>query len=145
MAEDLRPAELHELDRAACFVLLASQHVGRLVVAGDEPFVAPLNYVVVDETLIFRSDDGSPGGRVRGPVVFEADVIDDHERAGWSVVARGTVDDVTDDADLVVRTDLRPWAPGPKDRWLRITIEHVTGRYLRGEEQPWPLDGRGYL
>jgi nitroimidazol reductase NimA-like FMN-containing flavoprotein (pyridoxamine 5'-phosphate oxidase superfamily) len=145
MPEDLRPAELQELDRAACFVLLASQHVGRLVVAGDEPFVAPMNYAIVDEAVIFRSDAGSPGGWVRGPVVFEADVIDDQERGGWSVVVRGTVDDVTHDVALADRAGLHPWAPGPKDRWLRITVEHVTGRYLRGGEQPWPLDGRGYL
>jgi hypothetical protein len=34
---------------------------------------------------------------------------------------------------------------GPKDRWLRVEIEELTGRLLRGAEQPSPMDRRGYL
>jgi hypothetical protein len=148
MTENLRPAEFHVLDRGACLVLLTSQQVGRLVRPGDMPFVAPVNYVVVDESVVYRSDEGSSAALVHGEaVVFEVDAIDDHEHGGWSVVIRGTAEDITDTAttDPELRGRLDTWAPGPKDRWLRITVTEMTGRWLRGAEQPSPLDERGYL
>jgi uncharacterized protein len=148
MHEDLRPAELQEIDRVNCMLLLATQRVGRLVLPGAEPFVAPMNYVVVGETLLYRSDEGSRAAGTHGAhVVFEVDVVDDREQAGWSVVVRGTAEDVTElvSTDPELRDRLEPWAPGPKDRWLRVHVQEVTGRTLRGAEQPSPLDIRGYV
>ena len=59
---------------------------------------------------------------------------------------RGLVEDVTGAAPIPNRVDgLQPWAPGPKDRWMRLTIEEITGRWVRGEQQPWAPDERGYL
>jgi nitroimidazol reductase NimA-like FMN-containing flavoprotein (pyridoxamine 5'-phosphate oxidase superfamily) len=141
-------AEQRSIDALNCHLLLASQHVGRLVVPGNAPSIVPLNYVVVDEVVYFRTDAGSAAARGHGTVaVFEVDVLDDLGHAGWSVVARGLVEDVTDWAatseDLVDR--LRPWAPGPKDRWMRLTVEEITGRWVRGEQEPWAPDERGYL
>jgi nitroimidazol reductase NimA-like FMN-containing flavoprotein (pyridoxamine 5'-phosphate oxidase superfamily) len=148
MAKELRPPELRDLDRGHCLALLATQRIGRLVLPGPDPFVAPINYVVVDEAVIYRSDEGSPAAGAHGSrVVFEVDVVDEGEHAGWSVVVRGTVEDVTDllKSDLDWHERLAPWAPGPKDRWLRVDIEEVTGRLLLGAEQPSAMDPRGYL
>jgi nitroimidazol reductase NimA-like FMN-containing flavoprotein (pyridoxamine 5'-phosphate oxidase superfamily) len=148
MTENLRPAEFHVLDRRTCFVLLTSQQVGRLVRPGDMPFVAPVNYVVIDDSVVYRSDEGSSAARVHGEaVVFEVDAIDGQKHGGWSVVVRGTAEDITDAAytDSDLRDRLDTWAPGPKDRWLRIAVREMTGRWLRGAEQPSPLDPRGYL
>ena len=145
MTEELRPAELAELDRSTCFVLLASQKVGRLVVAGTDPFVAPVNYVLDEEGIVFRADKDSPGGRVCGAVVFEVDALDDDQQSGWSVVVRGEVEDITGAVDPSLRERLQPWAPGPKDRWLRLHVREMTGRSLRGAEQPAPDRPRGYL
>jgi hypothetical protein len=141
-------AEQRFIDALNCYLLLASQHVGRLVLPGDAPSVVPLNYIVVDEVVYFRTDAGSAAARGHGAVgVFEVDSLDDLGHAGWSVVARGLVEDVTEWA--VTSTDLagrlKPWAPGPKDRWMRLTVEEITGRWVRGEQEPWAPDQRGYL
>ena len=140
-------AEERALDAVNCRLLLASQHIGRLVVPGDMPAVVPLNYVVVDEVVYFRTDAGSAAARGHGTVViFEVDAVDEVGHAGWSVVARGLVEDVTGAAPIPDRVDrLEPWAPGPKDRWMRLTIDEITGRWVRGEQQPWEADQRGYL
>ena len=148
MVDHLSDAQQRALDERTCRQLLASQHVGRLVLPGDAPSVVPLNYVVVDELVYFRTDAGSAAARGHGAMaVFEVDVLDELGRAGWSVLVRGLVEDVTDWAtgceDLNDR--LRPWAPGPKDRWMRLTIEQVTGRWVRGEQEPWVPDEHGYL
>jgi nitroimidazol reductase NimA-like FMN-containing flavoprotein (pyridoxamine 5'-phosphate oxidase superfamily) len=148
MSEDQRPAELHDLDRETCFALLASQHVGRLVLPGDEVFVAPVNYVVVGESLVFRTDAGSHAAGAAGETMtFEVDAVNDQYEAGWSVVIRGRLQDITDAAaaDVDLHERLESWAPGPKDRWLRIDVEDVTGRWLRGADRRPPLDGRGYI
>ena len=148
MPEELRPAELHDVDRATCFAFLGAQHVGRLVLPGDEPFVAPFNYVVVGDALVLRTEaDTHAALGVGQSILFEVDYIDDEYQAGWSVVIRGGLEDITDsptvDADL--RERLESWAPGPRDRWLRVTIDEMTGRWLRGADHTPPLDGRAYL
>jgi nitroimidazol reductase NimA-like FMN-containing flavoprotein (pyridoxamine 5'-phosphate oxidase superfamily) len=148
MSNDRRPAELHELNRETCFALLASQHVGRLVIPGGKGFVAPVNYLVVGESLVFRSDAGSHAASADGhTMMFEVDALNEEHHAGWSVVIRGRLQDVTDSAatDVDLRERLEPWAPGPKDRWLRVNVDEMTGRWLRGADRQPPLDGRGYL
>jgi uncharacterized protein len=148
MADDLRPAEFHEFDRANCLAMLTTQAVGRLVLTRFGPFVAPVNYAVVQEALVFRVDEGSPAASGAGATaVFEVDVIDELHHAGWSVVVRGRIDDITEEAltDPELWERVQPWAPGPKNRCLRLHIEQVTGRWLRGAEQPPSSDQRAYL
>ena len=148
MVEHPSSAEQRSIDDVNCRLLLASQHVGRLVVPGRVPSVVPLNYVAVDEVVYFRTDAGSTAARRHGTVVvFEVDAVDELGHAGWSVVARGRVEDVTDWAATASELDgrLHPWAPGPKDRWMRLTVEEITGRWVRGEQEPWAPNERGYL
>ena len=38
-----------------------------------------------------------------------------------------------------------PWAPGPKNQWIGITIDDVTGRLLRGEVRPTWVNPQAYL
>jgi hypothetical protein len=70
--------------------------------------------------------------------VFEVEALDELGHARWSVVALGLVEDVTEWAatsgELVGR--LQPWAPGPKDRWMWLTVEEITGLWVRGEQEP---------
>jgi nitroimidazol reductase NimA-like FMN-containing flavoprotein (pyridoxamine 5'-phosphate oxidase superfamily) len=148
MVEHQSNAEQRSIDALNCRLLLASKHVGRLVVAGNAPSIVPLNYVVVDEVLYFRTDAGSSAARGHGSVaVFEVDALDEAGHTGWSVVARGLVEDVTDWAATSEELDgrLQPWAPGRKDRWMRLTVEEITGRWVRGDQEPWAPDERGYL
>jgi nitroimidazol reductase NimA-like FMN-containing flavoprotein (pyridoxamine 5'-phosphate oxidase superfamily) len=142
------PAQAYDLDRSTCLALVGSRRIGRLVLGGDEPVVVPVNFAVRDEALIVRTEhDARAAHGVGSAVVFEVDDVDETRHAGWSVVIRGELDDVTGtlsiDEELSER--LEPWAPGPKDRWLLVRIREVSGRWVHGREDRPPLDGRAYL
>jgi uncharacterized protein len=134
-----RPAELSELDRPSCLRLLRTQHVGRLIVGAAAPAVRVVNYTAFEHTIVFRSDPGPHlDDIVDDPVVFEVDMIDDRTRSGWSVVVRGIARDLSDHLAGLGQAgaNVDPWAPGPKNRWIGIAIEDVTGRFLRSELRP---------
>jgi len=138
-----RDAELFALDPATCRTLLRTQHVGRLVTAGAEPRVAPVNYVVVDDFVAFNTRSTEDIGRRAGrDVLFEVDMFDERTRSGWSVVVRGRLHEAPPDLD----TDaLDTWAPGGIAHALVIAIESLTGRLLRGAIDA-PIDApSGYL
>jgi hypothetical protein len=148
MRHDRQAAEQRDVDESACLLLLGSQRVGRLVLPGEVPFVAPVNYVLAERALHFRTDSGSPASKAHGVVgVFEVDAVDLAGHSGWSVIVRGTVEDVTDsvEGENVVADGIEPWAPGPKDRRMRLLIEQLSGRWVRGEQEAWAPDERGYL
>ena len=124
MAESSRPAELYQLDRPTCLALLTTQHVGRLIIDAAAPVVRVVNYTIFEETVMFRSDPGPQiDAIVDRPVVFEADMIDDRTRSGWSVVVRGIARDHSDHLAGIGQAGatVDPWAPGPKSRWIGIT------------------------
>jgi nitroimidazol reductase NimA-like FMN-containing flavoprotein (pyridoxamine 5'-phosphate oxidase superfamily) len=138
-----------EFDRAACLALLGSQPVGRVVLPGPEPFVVPVNYVLVDELVVFRTDAGSHATAAAGTsIAFEVDAIEATSEAGWSVVVSGRLEDVTEQvaADSRLTQALESWAPGPKDRWLAVHIANLSGRWVHGADgRSTHLDERGYL
>lgn len=145
-----RPAELFQLDESTCIALLGVQHVGRLIIPGDDPYVIPVNYTAVGGVVVFRTDRRPVIDAINEcPVVFEVDMFDDRSKSGWSVVVRGKAHDITADTDLehdtVSGTAPRPWAPGVKDCVVRISTDCVTGRLLRGEVTPSPSSDKGYL
>jgi nitroimidazol reductase NimA-like FMN-containing flavoprotein (pyridoxamine 5'-phosphate oxidase superfamily) len=129
-------------------MLLDSKAVGRIVLSGEEPFIVPVNFVVVDDHLVFRCDPSSHAARsVGSAVAFEVDTVDLEHEAGWSIVVRGTLQDLTgrmgDDSKL---QRLQPWAPGDKSRWLAVHLGEVTGRWVAGPLRPPSSDDdRGYL
>ena len=145
-----RAADMFQLDRATCLALLTVQHVGRLVIPGQKPRIMTLNYVLVNDTIVFRAEVGSASEQIVGrAVAFEVDMVDERTRSGWSVVARGvgaiatTRDGAAVVGDRRIRVD--SWAPGAKDRWLTITVGEVTGRLLRGEVAPTWVNEQSYL
>ena len=139
---DERPAELFALDRATCVTLLTTQHVGRLIIGGDDPTVIPLNYRAADDAITFRTEGGGRASATIGQaVVFEVDMIDARTRSGWSVVVRGRLDLAADDVD----DDLDTWAPGPRELRMVVTADEVTGRLLRGRVDAPTRPLGGYL
>ena len=131
------------LDAAECMRLLRRLQVGRLVCGEPGRQLRPVSYLVVDDEIVLRADwvigDGAE-------VVFEIDELDTVERQGWSVIVTGRSYPVDAEAiDASVREQLVPWAPGPKDSWMRITIDAITGRWVRAGRQQEQVDGRGYL
>jgi uncharacterized protein len=148
MSDDGRPAELFQLDRATCLALLTTQHVGRLIIDAAPPVVRVINYTAFEHTIMFRSDPGPQiDAIIDQSVVFEADMVDDRTRSGWSVVVRGIARDVSEHLAGLGQTaaNVEPWAPGPKNVWIGIDIDDVTGRLLRGEVTETWINPEGYM
>src|SRR5438105_5745024 len=87
-------AVLETIPRDECIGLLGSQVIGRVAVAefGAAPLVVPVNFVLVGEDVLFRTDYGSKFRlAVLGehPVSFEVDGVDGGRRTGWSVLLQG--------------------------------------------------------
>jgi len=129
-------AEVRELGYAECRALLMREQTGRIAVSTpDGPHIVPLNYSVVDESIVFRTTPFSIlatyGRNVK--LAFEVDSFRDGRRIGWSVVARGRADVVLDDVEL---SHIRkvwppdPWADGPRHLHFRLTWKELTGRSL---------------
>lgn len=126
---------LEELDEDACYRLLSTVEVGRVVAtAGALPLVVPVTFALDGRAVVFRTTpSGTLASATRGAVVaFEADVIDPRTRSGWSVVVTGVAAPVEEVSDLVrvEQLGLVPWAAGERDHYVRITPGLVTGRRL---------------
>ncbi len=125
-------AEVLSLDE--CWALLAADEVGRLaIIRGDTPVVTPINYVVDDGTIVFRTDPGTKFHQgPRSKVSFEIDGLDHVTQSGWSVIATGFLDEITeyDTAvfDRVRRLEIQPWAGGQKRHVMRLVPGSVSGR-----------------
>ena len=89
-----RGATVVELDPVECRRLLEAKKVGRLALVRDgAPIIMPMNYVLTEDRLVFRTlASGEASRAVDSPVAFEVDDIDDFLEAGWSVVVTGTAD-----------------------------------------------------
>ncbi len=134
-ADEPRPGQVQELTRSACFELLAGVHLGRVAVIDDlGPVVFPVNFVLDRHTVVFRTEPGtklhaaSRGSRV----CFEADGTDQTTRTGWSVIVRGEITEVTDQAEVARLRELplRAWAAGARDHYVRILPAVLTGRRI---------------
>ncbi|GGR96450.1 hypothetical protein GCM10010269_39110 [Streptomyces humidus] len=124
-----------EMSRTECGDLLSSHGVGRLAVSTVHgPVIVPVNYSVVDGTIVFRTAQGAtPSLAVGSPVAFEIDRIDDAFSQGWSVLVRGHARMVTDISEahmLARRAYSTPWAGGRRDVWVRVEPYAVTGRRI---------------
>ncbi|MFF4487836.1 pyridoxamine 5'-phosphate oxidase family protein [Streptomyces sp. NPDC001544] len=135
-----------ELDRQECLRLLRKVPVGRIVHTRRAlPAVLPVNFCLdTDGAVLLCTSEASELVRaVDGAVVaFEADEVDAARRAGWSVVVTGRATVVTDPAERrrLTRTGPRSWAPSPREVFLRIHPELVTGRELVGGQTLYGVD-----
>jgi hypothetical protein len=136
-------AVLEELSRDECFELVSTRRVGRLAVMlrAGSPHVVPVNYLLHDETIVFRSGPGAKLTALRErPVSFQVDAFDELQRTGWSVLIQGIAhDSETPPPGLAID----PWVPGERDHWVRITPGAVGGRRITVPARS--SDGRGYL
>ncbi|MFJ9898337.1 helix-turn-helix domain-containing protein [Streptomyces sp. NPDC091280] len=130
-----RAPEFTELSRTECGDLLSTHGVGRLALSTDRgPVIVPVNYSVVDGTIVFRTARGSTPALAAGSrVAFEVDRIDDVFSQGWSVLVRGHAHLVTELGERLRIADQAhstPWAGGRRDLWMRIEPSSVTGRRI---------------
>ena len=134
-------ARWSELSEAQCHALLAQRHLGRIaVVQNGRPLIFPVNYIVDEAQVVFRTDQGTKlDVAARGSAIaFEVDGIDEAQRAGWSVLLHGQAELVTDPADLerLRRQPLVPWAPGAKPHYVRLRAAKLTGRRITVADLP---------
>lgn len=120
------------LDASECRRLLAPGGVGCLGVPGDgAPVLRPVNFAIHDGALVVRTGEGPIlDAAARGDhAAFETDGIDRLEHTGWSVVVTGRISELpADDATLAL--PLRAWASGRRDRFVGISLDHVSGRQI---------------
>jgi uncharacterized protein len=135
---DNRPAAtLDTLSAPECLELLANESVGRVgFIVDGQPEVLPVNFAVDNETIVFRTAEGTVLNQAAlQTVAFEADRLDEATGTGWSVLAHGVAQDIGDAIDLrseqLRRLSLLTWAPGRRHRWFRVDIVRVTGRRIR--------------
>ena len=119
------------LDEDECWRLLAGAEVGRLAVSiANRPDVFPVNFVVDDKTIVFRTDEGTKlaAALLTSSVAFEIDGVD--EGQAWSVVVAGRAREIEKMEDLCAAFELaiHPWQRAPKHRYVRIVPDQVTGR-----------------
>ena len=125
-----------ELTQAECQSLLRSGVVGRLALSTPGgPHVIPINYSVVDDAIIVRTSPYSLLGTYgRGTTIaFEIDQFDHEYQRGWSVVARGRAEFVTEQDELDhIRSvwQPRPWAAGSREMYVRLRWDELSGRRL---------------
>jgi nitroimidazol reductase NimA-like FMN-containing flavoprotein (pyridoxamine 5'-phosphate oxidase superfamily) len=130
-------AKLEEMSEEECLQLLASHSVGRVaLLSGGRPLIFPVNYVLDEKTVAFRTDPGTKlDAATLGPVAFEIDETDDMYHEGWSVVVSGVGREITDAWDAwserVTARHLHPWAGGSKEHWVAIASPTFSGRRIR--------------
>jgi nitroimidazol reductase NimA-like FMN-containing flavoprotein (pyridoxamine 5'-phosphate oxidase superfamily) len=134
MADGWFQGQLRELPEDECLELLGSKQVGRLaLVDPDGPLVVPLNYVLHEGMVLFRTSPHTSVGRHArsGPVAFEVDEIDDFTQSGWSVLVRGRAEyPDPDDLPTVAGERPNPWPRGVRTLHVWIRPRSITGRRL---------------
>ena len=129
------PPGLYKLTPDDCLRLLKTVPVGRVGVTVDAlPSVLPVNFVIKDGTIVFRTVPGTKlDAATAGMVVaFEAEHYgSDTDRWGWSVLVRGVAEEITDSIELEQARSLplQSWAlDGSADRYVRLEPSIITGR-----------------
>jgi nitroimidazol reductase NimA-like FMN-containing flavoprotein (pyridoxamine 5'-phosphate oxidase superfamily) len=131
-----RRPKLHELSPPECWSLIAAGGVGRIGTSTDDgPVILPVNFIVDDETVVFRTTAYGLIGRI-GPaaeIAFEVDHLDAAMREGWSVLLVGPMERVEDPDEAAAAlgsADLEPWVGGVRNLVVRISPRRVTGRRI---------------
>ena len=125
------------LDGHECWELLRSSEVGRLAVAiAEQPDIFPVNYVIEQGTVVFRTAEGTKLNAAIGSLVaFEVDGEDAGD--AWSVVVKGRAEEITQMYEVFDAADLPlyPWNAAPKHRFVRIVPDQVSGRRFRIDDR----------
>lgn len=132
---------LLDLDVRECRALLSTHGVGRVAVSAPDgrPAVVPVNYEVVEDAIAFRTaPDSVPAAAVGKEIAFEVDHVDEAMSEGWSVLAVGPAQVVTE-PDAVRRltqgAHATPWAGGEREMWVSIRPTTLTGRRITPADQ----------
>ena len=134
--------------------MLTARSVGRIaVIVEDGPVVVPVNYRLVEPTVPhpargtrYEPDPATSSTEPSMMVAFEIDSIDTVHEQGWSVLVRGTLQEVDPDAEgFRDGFSPQPWLEDQRDAWLLIEPFAISGRRLDAAETEWGFHIRGYL
>ncbi|MCP2170174.1 pyridoxamine 5'-phosphate oxidase family protein [Goodfellowiella coeruleoviolacea] len=130
-------AGLEVLSEEECFRLLTKAPIGRIVFTDRAlPAIQPVNFAVHDRAVIIRVAANSrlATAASNAVVAFEVDEFDRDggTRTGWDVVVVGHAAPITDPDQLreARQLDLRPWAPGIREHYIRIDLRMISGRRI---------------
>jgi nitroimidazol reductase NimA-like FMN-containing flavoprotein (pyridoxamine 5'-phosphate oxidase superfamily) len=127
------------LSESESWKLLASVEMGRLITSVEgQPEVFPVNFVAQDQTIFFRTAEGTKLTSVMldHDVVFEADHHSMTE--GWSVIVKGRahVLDTRAEIEEAEQAKLLSWIPTLKLRYVRVAPREISGRRFRFGPEP---------
>ncbi len=139
---------LELLTEEETYELLGSGEVGRVgITIGALPAIFPVNYRLIDGSIVFRTAPGSKmSAAAKGAVVaFEVDDYQLADRTGWSVLAVGPAEVIHDLAVTfnVLDAGLEPLADGRRTTIVRIQPTFVSGRRIIHEAPP-PVPRAGH-
>ena len=136
--DDIAPVT--HLSESEGWALLRGQPMGRLATAvGNLPDVFPVNFVVDDGGIVFKTARGSKLLEllINNQVAFEVDSWE-QDLGGWSIVCRGRARVLEDKAerDHAASLGLEPWVQTVKTHFVRIDVDHIVGRSFRFGPEP---------
>ena len=121
------------LSEAVCWERLRKTSVGRLGVHDDgQPSIYPINYLVDDRSIVFRTRPGSKisGAGLLERVAFEIDGFEPAQGDAWSVLVKGVARFLDSDEAVTCAAELPlySWVVADRAAWVRIVPSEVTGR-----------------
>jgi hypothetical protein len=129
---------LEVLDEATSFALLSSAVIGRVgYISGGIALVAPVNITVQRTVVYFQV---GPGGLLAAItdgqlLTLEADAVDAHTRAGWSVIVTGQGHEMPRRPDPPL-PPVTSWLRSRAARVVRIIPLEISGRRLNASLMP---------
>ena len=129
------------LARDECLELLRATSLGRVALRiGETPAILPVNYAMLDDDVVFRTDPGSKlsAALMRVLVAFEIDHADPARHTGWSVLVTGYVEEIRDAGTLarVAELGLERWVIEGRDYVVRIHTRTISGRRFAATTGP---------
>lgn len=128
---------VEELTVAESERLLKTSDVGRVAAVLDgHPEIFPVNYAFDQGIVVFRLAAGEALERASSTrVAFEVDRLDPSKGVAWSVLVKGTAEDITNAIDELSedlrRLVVRPYAPGQHNEWTAIYAREISGRRFK--------------
>ena len=128
-----RGGRLETLGRDECRRLLSSTNIGRLGYCADfGPRIMPMNYRLLDESVIFRTglDSEASHQLFDHPIAFEVDQVDEFLQTGWSVLVVGNAQPL-DEASLRLLDfgqSPEPWPEGRRSLVVQLPLTMMSGR-----------------
>lgn len=126
---------LEILSPAQCWDLLRRGTVGRVgVTIAALPAIFPVNFTILHDHIVFLTGEGTKlrAALEKTVVAFQVDHIEESVASGWSVMAVGLAEEITDPDELRAAEglNLRPFVTGDRSHFVRIRPEFISGRRI---------------